>query len=271
MIKKFFQYIINLSKSIYISAKEGVKMNKFPKFSCPFCNSAVALTEETFTEYKITHQNAYIAQQVETAFPKVFTKKYKTISDQNVEPTHFNKLQTPLITVSAYKCPNCEKETYTLISKDNDGNYSNTIPIIPNSFAKNYGEIVPSQIQEDYREAYAILHLSPKASATLSRRCIQGMIRDYWAVTEKTLYQEIESIKPNLNTHQNEAIDVLRKIGNIGAHPDTDINTIIDINPQDAEILIKLIEYFINEWYIARFEHSRLLKEVKTLGESKNL
>lgn len=242
----------------------------FPKFTCPYCSSAVALTKETFTEYKITHQNAYVANQVELPFPKVYTKNYLSLSNRFVEASVLNNWEDPVITIYAHKCPNCEKETYTLITKDNNGNYSNKIPIIPNSFAKDYGEIVPSKIQEDYREAYAILHLSPKASATLSRRCIQGMIRDYWNVSENTLYQEIDIIKPNLNKLQNEAIDVLRQIGNIGAHPNKDINTIIDINPKDAEILIKLIEYFIEEWYIARFEHTRLLEEVKTLGESIN-
>lgn len=242
----------------------------FPKFTCPYCSSAVALTKETFTEYKITHQNAYVANQVELPFPKVYTKNYLSLSNRFVEASVLNNWEDPVITIYAHKCPNCEKETYTLITKDNNGNYSNKIPIIPNSFAKDYGEIVPSKIQEDYREAYAILHLSPKASATLSRRCIQGMIRDYWNVSENTLYQEIDTIKPNLNKLQNEAIDVLRQIGNIGAHPNKDINTIIDINPKDAEILIKLIEYFIEEWYIARFEHTRLLEEVKTLGESIN-
>ena len=254
---------------ICISDKEGVKIFMFPKFTCPYCNSAVALTEETFTEYKITHKNAYIAKQVELPFPKVYTKKYISFSNRFVEPNFLDDYENPVITISAYKCPNCEKETYTLITKDNNNYYSNTIPIIPNSFAKDYGNIVPQKIQEDYREAYAILHLSPKASATLSRRCIQGMIRDYWNISENSLYQEIELIKPNLNKLQNEAIDVLRKIGNIGAHPERDINTIIDINPKDAEKLIKLIEYFIKEWYIARYEQTTLLKDVKSLGDSK--
>jgi hypothetical protein len=242
----------------------------FPKFTCPYCCSAVALTKETFTEYKITHQNAYVANQVELPFPKVYTKNYLSLSNRFVEASVINNWEDPVITIYAHKCPNCEKETYTLIAKDNDGNLSNTIPIIPNSLAKDYGDLVPAHIQEDYREAYNILHLSPKASATLSRRCIQGMIRDYWNISENTLYQEIESIKPNLNKLQKEAIDVLRQIGNIGAHPNKDINMIIDINPKDAEKLIKLIEYFIEEWYIARFEHTRLLEEVKTLGESIN-
>lgn len=254
---------------ICISDKEGVKIFMFPKFTCPYCNSAVALTEETFTEYKIIHKNVYIAKQVELPFPKVYTKKYISFSNRLVEPNFLDDYENPVITISAYKCPNCEKETYTLTTKDNDGNDSNIIPIIPNSLAKDYGEIVPRHIQEDYKEAYAILNLSPKASATLSRRCIQAMIRDYWNISKSSLYQEIEAIKPQLNALQNEAIDALREIGNIGAHPEKDINTIIDINSEDAEKLIKLIEYFIKEWYIARYEQTKLLKDVKSLGDSK--
>lgn len=245
------------------------KVVKMSKFICPYCNNAVALTEETFTEYKITHKNAYIAKQVTLNFPNINEKQYLTIYNNYVKPSYLDNLATPIITILAYKCPNCDKETYKLIAKNNDGNSSNTIPIIPNSLARDYSNVVPSHIQEDYSEAYAILHLSPKASATLSRRCIQSMIRDYWKVTKKTLYQEIEAIKPNLNTLQTEAIDVLREIGNIGAHPNKDINTIIDINPEDAEKLIKLIEYFIKEWYIAKYEQTKLLKDVKSLGESK--
>lgn len=184
---------------ICISDKEGAKTFMFPRFTCPYCNSAVALTEETFTEYKIIHKNAYIAKQVELPFLKVYTKKYISFSNRFVEPNFLSDYKNPVITMYAYKCPNCEKETFTLIAKDNDGNSSNTVPIIPSSLAKNYSDIVPTNIQEDYREAYDILHLSPKASATLSRRYIQGMIRDFWGVRANTLYKEIELIKPKLS------------------------------------------------------------------------
>lgn len=241
----------------------------FPKFTCPYCSSAVALTKETFTEYKITHQNAYVANQVELPFPKVYTKNYLSLSNRFVEASVLNNWEDPVITIYAHKCPNCEKETYTLIAKDNDGTSSNPIPIIPNSLAKDYGNIVPAHIQEDYREAYNILHLSPKASATLSRRCIQGMIRDFWGVHDSTLYKEIELIKSKLTAPQNKVIDTLRVIGNIGAHPTLDINTIIDIDPPDAEKLLKVIEYFIKEWYIAKNEEDKLFKELEDLEKAK--
>ena len=39
-----------------------------------------------------------------------------------------------------------------------------------------------------------------------------------------------------------DAIDAVRKIGNIGAHMERDINLIVDIDPNEAAILIGLIE-----------------------------
>ncbi len=56
--------------------------------------------------------------------------------------------------------------------------------LIPPSSAKVFPDYVPEPIREDYKEACAIRDLSPKASATLSRRCLQGMIRDFWGDQE---------------------------------------------------------------------------------------
>ncbi|WP_083803471.1 DUF4145 domain-containing protein [Sagittula stellata] len=54
---------------------------------------------------------------------------------------------------------------------------------------------IPTPIIEDYTEACRISLLSPKASATLSRRCLQGMIRDFCGIKEKNLFNEIEKLK----------------------------------------------------------------------------
>jgi hypothetical protein len=39
-----------------------------------------------------------------------------------------------------------------------------------------------------------------------------------------------------------EAIDIVRNIGNIGAHMEADINVIVDVDPDEAQTLIELIE-----------------------------
>src|SRR5215472_1405790 len=49
----------------------------------------------------------------------------------------------------------------------------------PEARCRQLPDYVPEPIRNDYHEACRIVNLSPKASATLSRRCLQGMIRDF--------------------------------------------------------------------------------------------
>jgi hypothetical protein len=51
--------------------------------------------------------------------------------------------------------------------------------LMPESDAKPQPDFIPKALVEDYTEACRIRDLSPKASATLARRCLQGMIRDF--------------------------------------------------------------------------------------------
>ena len=67
--------------------------------------------------------------------------------------------------------------------------------LVPASMAKPQPSYIPRQIVADYEEASLIAGLSPKASATLSRRCLQGMIRDFFSISRRTLFDEINAIK----------------------------------------------------------------------------
>src|SRR5690606_29160361 len=108
--------------------------------------------------------------------------------------------------------------------------------LIPESMAKTYPTYIPDSLIEDYTEACLIIDKSPKASATLARRCLQGMIRDFWAVTGKrSLAQEIDAIRDSVEPETWEAIDALRKLGNIGAHMERDINLIVEVEADEAE------------------------------------
>ncbi|WP_445766511.1 DUF4145 domain-containing protein [Rheinheimera sp.] len=139
----------------------------------------------------------------------------------------------------------------------------------PNSHAKQFPEYVPKAILSDYEEACLIRDLSPKASATLSRRCLQGMIRDFFDVKEKTLYLEISAIREKVESLTWDAIDAVRSIGNIGAHMEKDINLIIDVDANEAGLLIGLIESLIQDWYVARHERQKRLKLIVDIAESK--
>ncbi|MGN0412614.1 MAG: DUF4145 domain-containing protein [Lachnospiraceae bacterium] len=114
-----------------------------------------------------------------------------------------------------------------------------------------------------------MLSLSPKASATLSRRCLQDMIHDFWNITLKNLNQEISALKDRIPTDLLSSIDALRQLGNIGAHTEKSTDVIVDIDPNEAESLIKLIELLLKEWYINRKGRKKLFSDIISTNESK--
>lgn len=159
-------------------------------------------------------------------------------------------------------CPGCRNISVEIVGIGEQ--YKNRAMYFnPISLAKQYPEYIPKIIREDYEEAHAILNLSPKASATLSRRCLQAMIRDFWGVSKSSLVAEIDAISDKVDSSTKDVLHALRKLGNIGAHPEKDINVIIDIESDEAHKLLKFIELLINKWYIERYNNEELLKSIQ--------
>ena len=50
------------------------------------------------------------------------------------------------------------------------------------------------------------------------------MIRDYWEITDTTLYKEINALEGKVTEQVWESLNAVREIGNIGAHMEKDIN-----------------------------------------------
>jgi hypothetical protein len=50
-----------------------------------------------------------------------------------------------------------------------------------------------------------------------------------------------------------------------------DINVIVDVDPDEAKLLIGLIETLIDEWYVARHDREQRLKKLKTTAEIKKI
>lgn len=142
-------------------------------------------------------------------------------------------------------------------------------PLLPQSFAKPLPDYIPKAIQEDYYEACLIRDLSPKASATLARRCLQGMIRDFHNISKSRLIDEIKELKGKIDQDVWDSIEAVRTVGNIGAHMERDINMMIDVEPEEAQLLIGLIEQLVEEWYISRDERRKRAESLKMLAETK--
>ena len=143
--------------------------------------------------------------------------------------------------------------------------------LLPASRAKPQPDYIPSPLRKDYLEACLISDLSPKASATLSRRCLQGMIRDFHKITKQNLNQEINELRDKIDDGVWDAIDAIRKVGNVGAHMEKDINVVVDVDPEEAQLLLGLIEQLFQEWYVTRYEREKRIASVKALAERKDL
>jgi hypothetical protein len=150
--------------------------------------------------------------------------------------------------------------------------------LLPESNAKPQPDYIPAPITTDYYEACRIRDLSPKASATLARRCLQGMIRDFCKISKNRLVDEIEALRqlvdqdkaPKGVTHDSvDAIDHVRKIGNIGAHMEKDIDLIVDIDPGEAQMLLDLVETLFEEWYVARNDRQERFSKLGSLSLAK--
>ncbi len=235
--------------------EEERKTEKRENFICPFCGSSVASTIAT-EKIKKNFFNSDLSED---------------LSLRNVSLTnHFNykdETWSNVFDIYMRYCPSCNKVSFLAIGSNNLSGLQ--IPLYPVSLAKQFPDYIPKAIREDYEEAYSILSLSPKASATLSRRCLQGMIRDFWKVKPGTLYEEISALKDKIPDSQWKAIDSIRSLGNIGAHMEKDVNEIINIDDGEAEKLIKLIELLIEKWYIARHDEEKLYVDILEINKEK--
>ena len=164
-------------------------------------------------------------------------------------------------------CANKKCSKITVVAKDCVTNKQ--FDIYPQQVHNDFPEYVPEQIRNDYVEAVAIMQDSPKASATLLRRCLQGMIRDFWGIKKNRLKEEIDELQSRVPLPQWNAINALRKMGNIGAHMEKDINLIVDIDEGEANKLASLIELLVDKWYVSRHDEQELFNSIIGVANSK--
>lgn len=182
---------------------------------------------------------------------------------------HIKKDNVMLLRTRVVICPNQKCMEYSITASLHkgklffegtwleDGPAFQSWNLKPLSRSKTFPPYIPEALTKDYNEACLIQDLSPKASATLSRRCLQGMIRDFWEVKENRLVDAIAAIEGKVDPLTWQAIDAVRSIGNIGAHMEKDIDLIVEVDPDEARLLIGLIETLFKEWYINKEERKK--------------
>jgi hypothetical protein len=150
-------------------------------------------------------------------------------------------------------CPACGRALLT-IEVRNEMRALGTWPIYPRFATRPPAPVeVPVEIAEDFNEASAVLTISPKASAALSRRCLQGVLR-HQGYTHKDLAPAIQTALDSrtLPAALAENLDAIRNIGNFAAHPmkDKQTDAIMPVEPHEADWNLEVLEGLFDHYYV---------------------
>jgi hypothetical protein len=225
---------------------------KMAGYKCPFCGIGIPIVDATVRTAMLSFRSL---RDVRRAGTMAVTK----------EPGEKGERA---IIVTFYKCPTCN-EISVIVTGCSEEISDLRVDIYPRFQCQRYPSYIPAAIRADYEEAFAIMNLSPKASATLSRRCLQGMIRDFWSIEEGNLFAAISELRGKIPDDLWRSIDSLRRLGNIGAHMEKDINLIVEIDPDEARKLVSLIELLMNEWYINQYARQKLFDDILQIDSKK--
>lgn len=112
---------------------------------------------------------------------------------------------------------------------------------------------VPPELAEDFNEACLVLSDSPKASAALSRRCLQGVLRGQ-GFNQKDLAPAIDAAlaSKQLPSSLATSLDAIRNIGNFAAHPmkDQSSGSILPVEPAEAEWNLDVLEGLFDFYFV---------------------
>lgn len=136
---------------------------------------------------------------------------------------------------------------------------------------------VPKEIADDFNEAVMTLNDSPKASAALSRRCLQNLLREKAKVKPGKLYDEIQELldRKELPSYLAKDLDYVRIIGNFAAHPEKSEKSdeIIQVEPGEAEWILDILEGLFDFYYvqpeIMKKKRENLNKKLEEAGKPK--
>ena len=107
---------------------------------------------------------------------------------------------------------------------------------------------------------------SLKASAALSRRCLQNLLRDIDEIKNGSLDSEIHQEIKIFQHDIADAIDAVRHIGNFASQPRKSDSTgeIVDVEPGEAEWLLDVLEQLFDHQYV---QPAKLAEKRKALDE----
>lgn len=134
---------------------------------------------------------------------------------------------------------------------------------------------IPKEYRDAYNEAYSVLFYSPKASAALSRRLLQQILRDKYGIDKRDLSKQIDEFLklPNLPSELSQAVDAIRQVGNFAAHPlkYTNSGEIVEVENGEADWILDVLEQLLDYAFVqpAKLQARRdeLNRKLASLGK----
>lgn len=219
-------------------------------WQCPYCGRHAVLTENSYCVAKGRVDVGAVSSEGDLKYAMSRVVCPNPECRQSV-------LETRIWKYHVYWSP----EQNSNVEEEGDDIYR--AQLVPRGLARAFPDAVPAKLRSDYEEACLILQSSPKASAALSRRCLQGLIRSYFMISKGTLQAEIDALQDKISSELWDAVDAIRKVGNVGAHPERDVDRIVDVSPEAAQALIQLIELLFEETFVRDLERQQRIERAK--------
>ncbi len=150
-------------------------------------------------------------------------------------------------------CPNCERLLVKGTFRQGP-HIVDAIALWPADQSRPVPPGVDGEYAEDFREAAAIVNLSPKGSAAVSRRLLQHIIREKADIRKGDLNQEIDALieSNQLPADLANDLDMIRTTGNFAAHTTKGIHTgeIVSVEAGEAEALLDLLEELLDFYFV---------------------
>jgi hypothetical protein len=214
--------------------KKGDEMSK-----CPHCNTSIHLAK---TGEKVIYHESLPNEQENGEFVRPVRA---SILAWGFCP-ECNNLIVLLRTGGSYSNRQIESESPQISNLNRWG------ILYPRKFSNRNinDQTIPEEYRKDFNEAAAVLSISPKASAALSRRLLERILKEHYKIPDKgkeyTLTGKITYLKDKFDIpiYISESLDIVKEIGNFAAHPlkDKTAEAIVEVEASEAEFDLDVLE-----------------------------
>jgi len=173
------------------------------------------------------------------------------------------------------RCSECFESIIYLQCYYRNGTFEDRFLAYPRSSTRPVPAEVIDPYRQDFIEACTVLPFSAKASAALSRRCLQAILKDKAGAKKKDLFDQIDEVAGSgkVPSHIADDLHAVRNIGNFAAHPQKSTTTgaILEVEAGEADwnldVLELLFDFYFVQPAISAKRKIELNKKLKEAGK----